>query len=135
MPFMEWNKNFELGIEQFDDHHKQLISLLNKAYDSVISRASHADLGAILDQLSAFATYHFSAEEQWMRLHGYVGVTHHHEEHNKFSRRIVEIQNDFCNGRTHLLLEVLTFLKNWLADHILMTDASYGRFAAKLRNV
>ncbi|MDD2852308.1 MAG: bacteriohemerythrin [Desulfuromonadaceae bacterium] len=135
MSFFEWNKNFELGIEQFDEHHRHLVDLLNEAYDNFICKADHETLGAIIDKLFDYATYHFTLEEQWMALNGYEGLTQHREEHAGFSRRIIEIQNDFCNGRTHVLLEVLTFLKNWLSDHILVTDASYGRFAAKLRNV
>lgn len=133
MSFFEWNKSFELGIEQFDEHHKHLVGLLNEAYDNFTCRGLHDDLGAVLDKLFDYATYHYTAEEHWMGLHGYEGLTHHRDEHNRFSRRVIEIKTDSCNGKTQLLLELLTFLKNWLSDHILKTDVSYARFAVQLK--
>jgi len=129
MSLMEWDKSFELGVGEFDEHHKYLITLLNMSYDSFTSGAGSAGLGSILDELIDYATYHFSAEEHWMRVHGFPGLQLHQEEHNNFSKRVVEIYKDFRNGRTNLSLEVLQFLKNWLSNHILKTDAEYSRFA------
>lgn len=131
MAYFEWDKAFELGVEQFDEHHRHLIALLNETYDNFTCGTDQASLGAVLDKLIDYATYHFAAEEEWMSAHGYNGLAHHHKEHHKFTRRVVEIQNDFHNGKAHLSLEVLVFLKNWLSDHILKTDADYGRFAAE----
>lgn len=132
MSFLEWDKNFELGIEQFDGHHKHLVALLNETYDIFTCGGKREALGAVLDKLIDYATYHFAAEEQWMGLQGYDGLTHHREEHTRFSHRVVEIQCDFQKGKTHLSLEVLTFLKNWLSDHILKSDADFGRYAANM---
>lgn len=130
MPFFEWEKSFEVGVKQFDEHHMHLAELLNATFDDFSSGANHETIGAVLDKLIDYATYHFTAEEQWMNLNGYDGYLLHCEEHNMFSRRVVEIQNDFHLGNTRLSLEVLTLLKNWLLDHILKTDAAYGCFAA-----
>jgi hemerythrin len=131
MPILEWNKDFELGIKQFDEHHQHLVALLNKTGEIFTGGASQEAIGEILDKLIDYATYHFAAEEQWMTAHGYDGLAEHHNEHVRFSLKVVEIQKDFHDGRTRLSMEVLLFLKNWLTDHILKTDAEYGRFAAK----
>lgn len=130
MPLLEWDKSFELGIKQYDEHHMYLVALLNEAYDNFIGGANTEILGAVLDKLIDYATYHFAAEEQWMDVQGYEGLTRHREEYNTFSRRVVEIRNDFHEGKTHLSLEVLIFLKDWLSDHILRTDAGYAPFVA-----
>jgi hemerythrin len=131
MPILEWDKSFELGVAQFDEHHRQLVSLLNETYDNFTSGANYETLGAVLDKLIDYATYHFAAEEYWMDLNKYDGLQQQREEHNKFSRRVAEIQKDFHKGKAHLSIEVLTFLRNWLTDHILKIDAEYGRFAAQ----
>jgi len=128
MPLLEWEKRFELGNFQFDEHHKQLVILLNETYDNFAGGANHGDLEVILDKLIDYATYHFDAEEKWMGLSGYDGLSQHREEHKKFTRRVVEIQIDFHEGKAHLTIEILTFLRNWLLDHILITDAEYVRF-------
>lgn len=132
MSLLLWEKSLELGVQQFDEHHKQLVDILNETYDDFISGASHETLGVVLDKLIDYATYHFAAEEHWMKLHGYESYLPHCEEHNRFSCRVVEIQNDFNQGKMHLSIEVLTFLKNWLLDHILKTDANYCIFATGL---
>ena len=130
--FIEWETRFELGIHEFDEHHKHLVDLLNMTYDGFIGKAEQDELGAVLDELVDYATYHFAAEEYWMELHTYPGMLQHREEHARFCTRVVEIQNDFHQGKTNLSLEILKFLNSWLVNHILKTDAEYGRFAVHL---
>lgn len=132
MPVIEWNKNFELGIDEFDEQHRHLICLLNEAYANFIGEASKETINGIIDSLFDYATYHFCAEEHWMGLHGYGGLGKHRDEHNEFSRRIVEIQYDSNREMKHVSIELLAFLRNWLIDHILQTDADYCCFASGL---
>jgi hemerythrin len=132
MSFMEWNTTFELGITEFDEHHKHLVHLLNMTYDGIKSDAERDELEAVLDELVDYATYHFAAEEHWMSAHEYFGLSKHSEEHERFCKRVVEVQNDFHSGKVNLGLEIMQFLHNWLTDHILKTDAEYGRFAKNL---
>ncbi|NVN93184.1 MAG: hemerythrin family protein [Desulfuromonadales bacterium] len=135
MPVFEWDKNYELGIDEFDEHHKQLVGLLNETYDTFTGGERHETFGEILDRLIDYATYHFAAEERWMGLNGYGGLQKHRMEHDEFSRRVVEIQDAFLKAKKHLPIETLVLLKEWLLDHILKEDADYGRFAAQSRNV
>ena len=37
----------------------------------------------------------------------------------------------FVNGEDNISFETLTFLSGWLSNHILESDADFGRFAAK----
>ena len=135
MPVMLWESNFELGIKEFDDHHKHLVSLLNMTYDSFTGGARRDEIETVLDELCDYATYHFAAEEYWMGEHEYPRLPQHSEEHEKFCNRVTEIQKDFHKGRDSLTLEVLTFLTNWLANHILVSDADYGVFSKGLAHV
>ena len=131
MSFMKWLPSFELGIEEFDEHHKHLVHLLNMTYDGLSYGAEHDELGAVLDELIGYAMYHFAAEEHWMKMHEYPVLLEHIGEHEKFCKRIVTVQNDFHRGKSNLGIEVVQFLNSWLADHILETDAEYGRFVSK----
>jgi hemerythrin len=132
MPLIEWDERFELGVKQFDDHHKHFIGLLNKIYDYVTCDTHNDILEPVLVELIDYASYHFAAEEHWMGVHKFPGLEKHQEEHQKFSRRVVEIQKAFYAGKADITLDVLVFLKNWLSHHILNTDAEYGRFAVGL---
>ena len=135
MPLMKWYKKYELGIKVIDDHHKHLLSLLNKVFDEFTSGVSQEALCVVLDQLIDYTKYHFATEEHWMLVHEYPGLAKHREEHEIFTNRVVAIQNKFHNGETNLFPEVLQFLQNWLSYHILKTDAEYGRFAKGLSSV
>ena len=124
-----WHKSFEIGIEQFDEDHKHLVDLLNKTFENFTAGANHEFLEPVLDELVDYATYHFAAEERWMKEHGFTGLQKHREEHEKFRLRIVEIQKEYHSREVNLTREVLNFLNNWLFDHILRTDAEFARFA------
>src|SRR5450631_3276687 len=130
MLVMEWDDNFFLGINDFDEHHKHLIDLLNMAFDGFTCKAGHDELAVVLDELYDYAMYHFAAEEYWMVVNEYPGSEQHSEEHEIFTNKVVAFQKDFSNRKTSLALEVLQFLMSWLTNHILETDGEYGRFAA-----
>lgn len=130
MPFIDWDKSFELGIEQFDDHHKHLVGLINKIYDDYTMEAPSETVGTIFDELIDYATYHFAAEENWMEAQGYPKFHEHLEEHDRFSRIVVEMQKEYAQGKLNISIDMLVFLKNWLTDHILKTDADYGHYIA-----
>jgi hemerythrin len=134
MPVMEWDDSFELGINDFDKHHKRLIDLLNIAFDGFICRAGHDEIKGVLIELSDYATYHFAVEEHWMAVHEYPGLTLHSEEHEIFSNKVVKFKKDFDNSTISVSLELLQFLMSWLTNHILMIDGEYGLFAKGLQH-
>jgi len=39
MPIIDWDDRFLLGIPQLDEHHRQLVKLLNQAFDGFTAKA------------------------------------------------------------------------------------------------
>lgn len=130
MPIVQWQVSYEVNIEEFDRHHRWLVALLNKVYDGFVKGENQELLIAALDALIDYATYHFSAEEHWMKQQGYPDVRQHIQEHERFTRRIVEMQKDFHAGRRKLSLELLQFLSNWITNHIVREDGDYALYVA-----
>jgi hemerythrin len=128
MPFIDWHPDFEMKVDEFDQHHKHLFSLLNAVYEGFVEKNASTKVSEILDELLDYASYHFSAEEYWMKEHHFPGLAAHRQEHEFFSGRVVEMQHDLVKGNSPALREVLTFLRNWITNHILATDAEYGRY-------
>lgn len=128
MGIVKWTPDYLLGISDIDEHHRHLFDLLNKTYDMFVAGKSKDELSNILDELIDYATCHFAAEEVLMVKNHYPNYEQHHELHQTFSQRINEIQKDYLNGRTELSLEILSFLKNWITDHVLVKDADYGNY-------
>lgn len=130
MAFITWDDSLLIGMKEIDLDHRHLVDLLNRAYDDVISKGSITSTGAILEELYDYATYHFTREEETMAAVEYPNQAEHAAEHLRFIRRITEMHRDYLDGRGTVALEVVTFLKNWLVNHITQVDAKLGTFAA-----
>jgi len=135
MVIFEWNSSYLLGVAQIDEDHKQLVGLLNKVYETLLNGREKAEIEKMLDSLIDYATYHFAAEESWMKDNSYPGLEMHMQEHERFCKRIVEMQKDFYQGYTTVTLELLAFVKYWLLDHILSTDAEAGRYITNKKTI
>lgn len=133
MSMIKWDDSYFTGIEQFDAEHKHLFGLLNTAYDDFIDGSQRETLGTVLDELADYATYHFANEEHWMDEFNYPDLDKHREEHEKFRLRLRELVKDYHMQKNSLSLELLTFLTNWLINHINKTDADYGRHAMSIK--
>ena len=57
MPFIEWEVGFDLGIEQFDEHHKHLVSLINKSYFDYITGAPAEEDAVLMSGSTLFDGY------------------------------------------------------------------------------
>lgn len=126
MSIFEWSDSFLIRIQEIDDHHKHLVSLLNSTYDRFINNADDGEMIHLVDELIQYADYHFEAEEVSMKLNNYQLFAEHKLEHDYFSQRVKEFYALLQGGDSKLELEVLQFLKDWLADHILNSDKKYG---------
>ena len=130
MPIVAWDDCLMTGLQPIDQHHQHLVDLLNKTYDAFVDRSPESDVGTVLEELIDYATYHFAKEEQMMAETGYPERADHIKEHERFAGRVSEIQHDFVKGSAPISLEVISFLKNWLINHISDTDSRFGKFAA-----
>ncbi len=134
MPIIHWDERFSIGMPQIDEHHQHLFFLSNRFYDIFTSNAPYTDLSPLFDELIDYAVYHFAAEEKLMQEYRFPELERHKNEHDTFSRRLVEMDKDAHADRKHLLLEVVVFLNNWLNGHILQSDAKFGRFITEDHN-
>jgi hemerythrin len=128
MQFFQWDPSYSVGIAQFDAHHKELMRLLSEAHENFMAKAGKEPARIVLERLVDYAQYHFSAEEEWMQVQKYPGLKRHTAEHDDFWRKIFDLQKKLHDGSQQLSFEILTFLREWLDEHICGSDAEYGRF-------
>ena len=129
MPLIEWNDKLSVGIHQFDEDHRKLVVLLNGLFED--SRAGHAKevIGIVLDELIAYARSHFAAEEALLGEYGYPKLEAHEAEHRSLIIRVLQLREDYlADAGIDLTVDLATFLKHWLVDHILGADRDYGRY-------
>lgn len=120
-----WNENFSTGIALVDEQHVQLVALINKLATHLSQANEPSLLNETLDELAAYAEYHFNAEEDiWESVFKKDDMlVYHKRNHQLFLPKISEIKNG--NGNTShakTLEEILKYLVNWLLQHILDSD-------------
>lgn len=123
MPFFEWKKEYCTGVESIDEQHQRLVSMVNRLHENMDAKEDmRLMLEVFLDQLISYTDYHFKNEEQLMSDYHYADEKAHLAMHNKLRSDVVSFRNDFLAGKADISASLMTFLKNWLQDHILGTD-------------
>jgi len=127
-----WLEKYSVGVPQIDAQHKGLIELINNLHAAMGAGTGKNTVGKILDDLVRYTKVHFSYEENWIRQKGYSKSMAHQEIHKKLTAQVVDLCEKHRSGQLMLTVEVMLFLKSWLADHIMGHDHQY---AAELKTL
>lgn len=119
---LEWSERFKLGHKRIDSDHQKLIALINQLSDAMTKRVGKEACCGVLQELVSYFQTHFAMEEDLMARHNYSQSAAHKAEHVQFVKQVEELQAKFETGSVTLSISLLNFLRNWLANHILMTD-------------
>lgn len=128
MALIEWTDDFSVNVEEIDLQHKELIVLINKLHEAMLSGEGSKVISSILDSLAKYALYHFKIEEDYFDKYNFEGGNEHKASHAAFVEKIDLFMKDFKNGEVMLTIDVLDFLSDWLQDHILGEDMEYSDF-------
>jgi len=84
--------------------------------------SNHERVGKALELLKAAAAIHFRTEEDLMAHHGYAESVTHCEWHRRFALQVRAMAEDSAGDPEVKGGELVGFLEQWLADHILQED-------------
>jgi len=130
MALITWSAQMSVGIAKIDEEHQRLITLLNALHARMMAGRGDEVVGDVLDQLVSYAKTHFATEEALFRSHGYPQAAAHKKEHDDLTAKAVELQIAVSGGKAFLTLPTMTFLKDWLTNHIMKMDMAYRPFFA-----
>jgi len=136
-PYIEWNDSFSVGVLVMDDQHKRFLSFLNELHGAMKKGMGVQAIGKILTDLAQYTDYHFKAEEDLMKRHGYPELEYQKEAHRRFVEKVAEIRKRYEGGDHSVISEALTAVRDWLINHIQKMDRKYGPYmhdGAKSRN-
>jgi hemerythrin len=125
---MEWTPAYSVSVKKFDDQHKKLVDLVNQLHDAMKAGEGNTMLGVVLQSLIAYTGTHFADEERMMQANGYPDYAKHKASHESLVKQVLDLQKKFQGGTEILTLPVMTFLKNWLVNHIQGEDKKYGQY-------
>ena len=127
--FIEWSDQISVGIQEIDEQHKQLVALINRLFDAMASGKEKLQVAKdILNELMQYTIVHFSVEESLFRIFDYPDYEKHCENHFALRVKVIEINEKVQKGERMITPELLTFLKKWITNHIMVEDKAYAPF-------
>ncbi len=125
---MRWLDLYSIGIEKVDRQHENLTDLLNCLNEAWRTGKSQDVLLFRLDQFLDAVGAHFRDEEQLMAEKEYPDLDLHKAEHDFLLEQVLQFRTQFAASEAELTESMLDFFRDWLRDHILISDRRLGRF-------
>ncbi len=127
MSMITWDDLYSVEIQEIDEQHKCLVEIMNELYTALANRSNPELVGDVLDKLVDYTRIHFAVEETLMRLFHYEDYDNHKAIHDTIVARVEDFQGKYHAGDTHVGMELLMFLRDWLFDHISKEDKMYSK--------
>jgi hemerythrin len=123
--FFSWQDTYSVNIKEIDNQHKAIIDMLNDLYDAFLNKEHSQKTGEILDRLTDYANYHFHTEEEYFEMFKYAKRSSHMHEHKIFIEKVKAFREEFNQNPTALTYKIINFLREWLVNHIEISDKEY----------
>ena len=122
---LEWDASFSVGVEKYDNTHKELFCMINDLADAMQLQKSKEAVGRVLNGLAEYTTSHFADEERSFSQTQYPEEALHKALHNKLLDQVAELIGRFVAGEPLIAQDVINFLQDWLVNHIKGADKRY----------
>jgi hemerythrin len=130
-----WKNEFETGVPEIDEQHKQLIKLLNDLIDTKDLHVSSDEISKALYAIINYADVHFGTEELFLQQINYPKYAEHKKEHTLFRKMAVQFCQETVEKQKDVPHEMITFLTEWTIGHILYSDQDYKKFIEKQKQL
>lgn len=125
---IEWSPDLSVGIEEIDSQHGELFERASRFAEGLGSR-TRDEVEQLLAYLRHYASVHFAAEEEWMRITGYPAAALHRAEHQRFLRELLSLAGEHARRGAGLRSQaVADWLRRWLVAHLGTHDAALSEF-------
>jgi len=128
MSLFQWDERYSVGHLEIDAQHKRLFQLAEDMHTAMAAGKGKQMLSQTLANLINYTKSHFTSEEGLMQRYGYPEYPEHKAEHDKLTAQVLAFQSDFNAGRAVLSIDLMHFLKNWLAHHIGKIDQKVASY-------
>ena len=117
---IEWKDSFSVGVPAVDHEHRELIEMLARLQQELLSGAPAEEVEQALGELMRGISAHFALEEKFMRDKGYDQFAEHKADHEK----LLDELRDLMEGERPDSSEALSqTLGDWFAVHFRTHDA------------
>ncbi len=126
MALVTWDTSYSVNVKKCDAEHQKLFDLINQLHEAMKMRMGQSIVVDTVNELEKYTQTHFRAEEALLQRAQYPKLDEHRLQHQKFIAQVKEFKADLDAGNLGSSIAVLTFLKDWLAEHIKQTDKMYS---------
>lgn len=99
--------------------------MINRLYDAFIKRQQSEEVKKVLEELLQYTKYHFSEEEIYFRRFNFKETLAHVKEHQEFIKRVQDFKEQAKEDAGRYVFSLITFLQEWLINHITHSDRKY----------
>jgi hemerythrin len=135
MAAIAWKDDYSVGVGAMDTQHKQLFALINQLYEAMQKSATEEVMKTVLPGLLNYTKIHFAAEEKLIGQAGYPELEAHQAYHREFTAKVTETIEKCKSTGIMPTVSLVTFLKDWLSNHILVKDKHYGAYISSKKTV
>lgn len=123
MAIVEWKESYSLGIPEIDAEHRELIALINEAWDMRDTTPEAGCIEAFLGEIHARIAAHFALEEKDMVESHYAEYLPHKADHERLLDEIVDLIDADHDGAEFESESFSATLEKWFAEHFRSFDA------------
>jgi methyl-accepting chemotaxis protein/hemerythrin len=123
---LEWNASYSTGVSKYDEQHKVLFNMINDLADAMQQKKSKDAVGRVLNGLAEYTVNHFADEERDFAQTHYPEEAAHKVLHKKLVDQVLALIGKFNAGEPLITQDVISFLQDWLINHIQGVDKLYG---------
>lgn len=127
MALIKWDESLSVGVQEIDNQHKKLVEIINELHDAMKEGKGRKLLGDIIKRMEEYTVYHFGTEEKHFVEFHYEQAESHKAEHRGFIAKVEDFQKRFSESNIELTIEVMNFLKDWLLNHIKVSDKKFTK--------
>jgi len=129
--YAEFDESLVTGNDTIDSQHKELIGKINNLVACCEQGKGKLEAIRVLDYLSDYTEFHFSAEEKLQEDVNYPGLKEHRQQHEDFKKSVAELHDmlEEEEGPTEAFVAAVN--KNvidWLYKHIKGFDCSVASY-------
>lgn len=123
MSLIVFSEKMRNGVAEMDAQHHTLIEIINQLYKIALGRTERDALYQVFEELAAYLAEHLAYEEKLFADTNYPGSAAHKASHDILRKKVADFGACNKSGKEMILaLELLHFLKQWLASHIMTED-------------
>jgi len=120
-----WNESMSVGVSKIDKQHQELIKIINCLVENEDAAGNSEPIANVLDRMTKYAVYHFDTEEALMLEYGFPEYELHRHAHTQFKMNTAKFCLDALQRKETLPDDLLNYLRDWWAHHILIDDMKY----------